>query len=159
MTGSQIERLLSVLDRQTDNKVPPNMLLGYLGMMNLMSIMSLVQGEASANFNLPALTGDTMAAGGNENQLKDTISNLLGGGAKSTAPDLSGLLNMVTGAGGNKKLNPQMLLTLMNLANSMAPKVESASPKAETKEVKEQAQAEGKSESSQGKSEKKRGFL
>jgi len=38
-----IDKLISLLDRQTDHKISPNVLLGILGLFNVLTIMSVVR--------------------------------------------------------------------------------------------------------------------
>lgn len=155
MSDAHFEKLLAVLDRQSDDKLNPNLLLGYLGMVNLMSIMSMVHstmdsgiGQLPASSGIPVELPKSLA---DENNLKNTINNLMGkAGNNSGNPDISNLLGMV---GGNKKLNPQLLLTLMNLMNNMkkndSPVETEISPAEETEkrdDVVKSKQAEKKGE-------------
>lgn len=118
--NSLLERFVGILERQTDAKLSPNQLMGFLSLFNNLSALNLVQGSADAGIkDLSALNKLTSLAGQaakttEGSALKDSLMGLLGSQNQSGS-DLGGLLNMV---GGNKKINPQMLLTLLNLLNS-----------------------------------------
>lgn len=133
---SLLDRFIGILDRQTDAKLTPNQLIGFLSLFNLLGTLDMVHGSAKAGIkdisnlaNLTSLVSQT-AKPDAEPALKDMLMGILGTQNQS-GPDLGGLLNMV---GGNKKINPQMLLTLMNLLNlqSGAGKSEHTGPKADT---------------------------
>ncbi|MFZ5640703.1 MAG: hypothetical protein ACOY4Q_08430 [Bacillota bacterium] len=118
---SLLDRFIGILDRQTDAKLTPNQLMGFLSLFNLLGIINMVHGSAEAGLkdistlaNLTSLAGQTAKSPAGP-ALKDTLMGLLGGAQNQSGPDLGGLLNMV---GGNKKINPQLLLTLMNLLSS-----------------------------------------
>lgn len=115
------DKFVGILERQTDAKLTPNQLLGFLSLFNMMGILNLLQGgdagvrDVSNLANLTSLAGKA-AKSPEGSALKDTLMGLLGGGGQNqSGPDIGSLLNMV---GGNKKINPQMLLTLLNLLSS-----------------------------------------
>lgn len=117
---SLLDKFVGILDRQTDTKLTPNQLLGFLSLFNMLGVLNLIQGSGEAGLrdvstlaNLTSLANKA-AKSPEAPALKDTLMGLLGGQNQSNS-DLGSLLNMV---GGNKKINPQMLLTLMNLLNS-----------------------------------------
>lgn len=118
--NSLLNRFVGILERQTDDKLTPNQLMGFLSLFNMLSILNLVHGADAGIRDVSALDKLTSLAGQaartpEGSALKDTLMGLLGGQNQS-GPDIGGLLNMV--GGGNKKINPQMLLTLLNLLNS-----------------------------------------
>ncbi|GAB4258377.1 MAG: hypothetical protein Kow00111_04200 [Thermincola ferriacetica] len=159
LTISHLDKLLALLDRQTDNRLHPNLLVGYLGLVNLMSIMSFIHAaEQNTGLALPALNdAESTSVTGDEKNLKNAITSLMNSaGAGSGGPDLSSLFNMM---GGNKKPNPQMLLTLMNLMNSMKAKADTGDDKeADSKDVGEKP-LPGKTDSPDVKSDRRRGLL
>ena len=120
--NSLLDRFFGILERQTDAKLTPTQLLGFLGLFNLLGIMNLVHGSTGSGIkdvstlaSLSALA-EKATKSPDAPALKDALMGLLGGQNQS-GPDLGGLLNMI---GGNKKINPQMLLTLMSLMNSQS---------------------------------------
>jgi hypothetical protein len=119
---SLLDRFISILERQTDAKLTPNQLMGLLSLFNLLGTLDIVHGSGKAGIkdisnlaNLTSLVSQTSKPPA-EPALKDMLMGILGTQNQS-GPDLGGLLNMV---GGNKKLNPQLLLTLMNLLSYQA---------------------------------------
>jgi len=108
-----IDRFLNLLERQTDHKLSPNMLLGYLGMFNVLSIMSVVHG--SADSNIKEVSGQSESEENLSGQsVNDMLSNIMKP-QSAGQPDLMGLLNSIA---AKKKINPNLLLTLFNMLNS-----------------------------------------
>lgn len=119
---SMLDKFITMLDRQTDTKLTPVQLMGMLSLYSLLGILDLMRGTAdtgikdiSALASLSSLAGKA-AKSPEGPAIKDALMGLLGGQNQSGS-DLGALLNMV---GGNKKINPQMLLTLMSLLNSQS---------------------------------------
>lgn len=116
------EKLVKLLDRQTDHKMSPNVLFGFMGMFNLMSIMSLVKGNMDAGFKQVTGQEDTGEAKATEQSVMNSLTSLLnsasgsgsGSGIGSGQPDLLGLLGNVA---SKKKINPGLLLSLMSMLN------------------------------------------
>lgn len=108
-----IDKLLSFLDRQTDHKLGPHLLLGFLGLFNLLSIMSVVNGNVKTG--MKEISGQ--AEGGDAAQnVADSLSGLLK--SQGSAPnDLMGILGNLT---GNKKINPGLLMSLMSMLNNQS---------------------------------------
>ncbi|HWI54963.1 MAG TPA: hypothetical protein VNT57_04685 [Desulfobacteria bacterium] len=114
------DNLVKLLDRQTDHKISPNVLFGFMGMFNLMSILNVVKGNM--DMGIKGITGQDADAGestGAEQSAINTITNLLnsasGSGSGAGQPDLMGLLGNVA---SKKKINPGLLLSLMSMLNS-----------------------------------------
>jgi hypothetical protein len=109
-----VDKLIKLLDRQTDHKVTPNTLLGFLGMFNILSIMSIVRGNAEPGIR--EITGSSEGGkDGPENQgLTEVLSGLMQGQG-SGQPDLLGLLS---GLASKKKINPNLLLSLFSMLNN-----------------------------------------
>jgi hypothetical protein len=108
-----VDRLLSLLDRQTDHRLSPHMLMGFLGLFNMLSIMSLIRGNQDTGIKQ---IGSSGAGEGEEQGLSavENLANMLsapGGGQ----PDLMGILGNVA---SKKKINPGLLLSLMSMLNS-----------------------------------------
>ena len=118
-----IDKLLSFLDRQTDHKLNPQFLLGFLGLFNLLSIMSVVNG--SVKMGMKEVSGQS-ESGDAAQSVTDSLAGLLKsqGGAPN---DLMGILGNLA---GNKKINPGLLMSLMSMLNNQSgqsvPKQESA---------------------------------
>ncbi len=107
-----IDKLIGLLDRQTDHKISPNVLLGILGLFNVLTIMSVVR--EAPHSGIRQVTGPGGSNGNPQAQdLNDTLSSLMnsqGGGQ----PDLMSLLgNLAT----KKKINPGLLLSLFSMLN------------------------------------------
>ncbi|MHB9095664.1 MAG: hypothetical protein ACYC21_13435 [Eubacteriales bacterium] len=111
-----VDKLMVLLDRQTDHKLTPNLMLGFLGLFNVLSIMSVVHGSPETGFK--EITGSTEGNSGAAGQqsLVDTLSGLLKNQG-SGQPDLMGLLG---GLAAKKKINPNLLLSLFSMLNSQA---------------------------------------
>lgn len=111
-----IDKLVKLLDRQTDHKLTPNILLGFLGMFNILSIMSVVHGDAESG--IKEITGSSEGgkdSTGNQG-LTEVLSSLMQGQG-SGQPDLMGLLG---GLASKKKINPNLLLSLFSMLNNQA---------------------------------------
>lgn len=109
-----IDRLTVLLDRQTDHKLNPNMLFGFLGMYNLLSIVSMVR--ESSDQGIKEVTGsvDTSNTKPAEQSLMDGLSSLLNN-QSGGQPDLMGLLGSMA---SKKKINPNLLLSLFSMLNN-----------------------------------------
>lgn len=108
-----VDKLVVLLDRQTDHKLTPHVLLGFLGLFNVLSIMSVVQGNLDGGIKevaAPAEAGDT---GANGQSLMDTLSGLMNNQGNGQ-PDLMGLLSNLA---SKKKINPTLLLSLLSMMN------------------------------------------
>ena len=107
-----VDKLISLLDRQTDHKISPNVLLGILGLFNVLTIMSVVRETPGSGVR--QVTGPVENNGNSQAQtLNDTLGNLMnsqGGGQ----PDLMGLLGNLA---SKKKINPGLLLSLFSMLN------------------------------------------
>jgi len=109
-----IDKLISLLDRQTDHKISPNVLLGILGLFNVLTIMSVVRETPGSSVR--QVTGPEENNGNSQAQaqtLNDTLGSLMnsqGGGQ----PDLMGLLGNLA---AKKKINPGLLLSLFSMLN------------------------------------------
>jgi hypothetical protein len=116
-TGNDlVERLITVLDRQTDHKLTPHFLLGFLGMFNMLSIMSLVHGGQKSDLKEVTGAGESGSNSISTQTLTDTLSSLMNTQGQGTGqPDLLGLLG---NAAAKKKINPSLLLTLFSLLNN-----------------------------------------
>ena len=111
-----VDKLIKLLDRQTDHKLTPNILLGFLGMFNILSIMSIVHGNTESGIR--EITGSSEGGKeGSENQgLTEVLTSLMQGQGTGQ-PDLMGLLG---GLASKKKINPNLLLSLFSMLNNQA---------------------------------------
>jgi len=142
---SLLDKFVRILDRQTDTKLSPTQLMGFLSLFNLLGVLDLMQGSADAGFkdvstlaNLTSLANKASKSP-EGSAIKDALTGLLG--QNQSGPNLGNLLNMI--GGGNKKINPQMLLTLMTLLNSQpgAAKAEQHVPKGDPTRIEGAARA------------------
>lgn len=108
-----VDKMVKLLDRQTDHKLNPNVLLGFMGMFNLMSIMSVVKSNVETGVRDVGVV-DNGQSKPQEQSLTDGLASLLKGGG-SGQPDLMGLLGSVA---SKKKMNPSVLLSLMSMLNN-----------------------------------------
>lgn len=112
------DNLVKLLDRQTDHKISPNVLFGFMGMFNLMSILNLVKGNMETGVRqLTEQASDAGESKVTEQSAVNSLTNLLNSasGSSSGQPDLIGLLGNVA---SKKKINPGLLLSLMTMLNS-----------------------------------------
>ncbi|MBU7006656.1 hypothetical protein [Phosphitispora fastidiosa] len=109
-----VDKLISLLDRQTDHKISPNVLLGILGLFNVLTIMSVVRetpGSGVRQVTDPVESnGDAQAQAQTLNDTLGSLMNSQGGGQ----PDLMGLLGNLA---SKKKINPGLLLSLFSMLN------------------------------------------
>lgn len=109
-----VDKMVKLLDRQTDHKLSPNVLLGFMGMFNLMSIMSVVKSNAETGVrDVAGVVDNGQQPQPREQSLTDGLASLLKGG--SGQPDLMGLLGNVA---SKKKMNPSLLLSLLSMLNN-----------------------------------------
>lgn len=111
-----VDKLMKLLDRQTDHKLTPNVLLGFMGMFNMLSIMSLVHGDADTGIKEISGTSEGSKAGAESQGLTEMLSSMMAGQG-SGQPDLMGLLS---GLASKKKINPNLLLSLFSMLNNQA---------------------------------------
>lgn len=117
-----VDKMVKLLDRQTDHKLNPNILLGFMGMFNLMSIMSVVKSNTETGVREAIVPADNGQAKPQEQSLADGLSSLLKGG--SGQPDLMGLLGNVA---SKKKMNPSLMLSLLSMLNNQSANQSSSS--------------------------------
>jgi len=125
-----LDRLSVLLDRQTDHKLAPTMLLGYLGMFNLLSIMNFLQGSPEKNFKEIKEMPESVSKdeSGVSKQVTDALTGLLsaqgtGGAQGAGQPDLLGMLGSLA---SKKKINPTLLLSLFSMLNQAGGNTSSA---------------------------------
>ncbi len=123
-----LDRVLSLLDRQTDHKLSPNMLLGYLGMFNVLSIMSVVHGNLDSGIKEVSAQSD-----GDENRSGQSAADALSGMMNPQGAGQLDLMGLLSSIAAQKKINPSLLLSLFNMLNSQmrpaaAPKESQTSP-------------------------------
>lgn len=125
-----VDKMIKLLDRQTDHKLTPNILLGFLGMFNILSIMSVVHGNAESGIREITGSSDGGKDSTGNQGLTEMLSSLMQGQG-SGQPDLMGLLS---GLASKKKINPNLLLSLFSMLNNQAgaPANQTVSPAAET---------------------------
>lgn len=111
-----IDKLMKLLDRQTDHKLTPNLLLGFLGMFNILSVMSIVHGNAESGIKEVTGSSEGGKDGSGSQGLTEVLSSLMQGQG-SGQPDLLGLLS---GLASKKKINPNLLLSLFSMMNNQA---------------------------------------
>ncbi len=115
------DNLVKLLDRQTDHKMSPNILFGFMGMFNLMSILSLVRGNLDTGFKEIPSQAEASESQVTEQSVVNSLTSLLksasdsGSGSATSQPDLMGILGNVA---SKKKINPGLLLSLMSMLNS-----------------------------------------
>ena len=111
-----IDKLIGLLDRQTDHKISPNVLLGILGLFNVLTIMGYVR--ENPDTGIKQVTGDTDNGGGTQGQaLADTLSGLM----KSQGGGQPDLMSLIGNLASKKKINPGLLLSLFNMLNQGGP--------------------------------------
>lgn len=112
-----VDKLIKLLDRQTDHKLTPNILLGFLGMFNILSIMSIVHGNKESG--IKEITGSSEGSkdGSGGQGLTEALSSLMQGQGSGGQQDLMGLLS---GLASKKKINPSVLLSLFSMLNNQA---------------------------------------
>lgn len=130
-----VDKLLSIFNIQNQKQLEPNKLISILGLLNLLNIVSMAQ-EASnstnqlnnllSNSNLPNQNIDSQQINNliasltnnkeekSSNNTTNPLSELLNNQGSSS---LNGLLSMLTG--NNNKLDPTLILKLMNLVNKL----------------------------------------
>lgn len=119
------DRLVKLLDRQTDHKMSPNVLFGFMGMFNLMSIMSLVNGNMDSGFKEIAGQTDNTEPKSAEQSMLNSLTSLLNSGSGSSSGSGSGsgsgqtdLMGLLGNVASKKKLNPGLLLSLLSMLNN-----------------------------------------
>lgn len=121
-----IDKLVNLLDRQTDHKLNPNVMLGFLGLFNLLSIMTVVQGNPGGGFKEISGQADKSDAGISGQNITDTLSSLLNP-TSGGQPDLMGLLGSLA---SKKNINPNLLLSLFSMLNNQGANLpENSQPK------------------------------
>lgn len=127
-----VERLVTLLDRQTDHRLSPNVMIGFMGMFNLLSIMSVLRGNLDHGIREISSLSESSEPAPKTNDLQDLLSGLMkgqaGGGGQ---PDLLGLLGNLA---SKKKINPNLLLTLMGMLNSQMSQANSSAAEATPEE-------------------------
>lgn len=143
-----IDKLIVLLDRQTDHKLTPNILLGFLGLFNVLSIMSIVHGSGESGFK--EITGSSEADKSvtGTQALTETLSSLMQGTGQGTGqgagqPDLLGLLG---GLASKKKINPNLLLSLFSMLNNQGAQANPASSPPVESSPQQVVQDEGEAE-------------
>jgi len=112
-----VDKLVNLLDRQTDHKLSPHVLLGFVGLFNVLTIMNVVHSgldEGIKEVRSADNETNTQAA----QTPVDLIASLLknqGSGSGSGTPDLMGLLG---GLASKKKISPNLLLSLFSMLNN-----------------------------------------
>jgi hypothetical protein len=132
-----VDKLLSLFNIQSQEQLEPNKMITILGLLNLLNIVSVSEGDSPAN--LSSLVNNTQAAGGGNsginsqqvNQLLQSLNNNqaqnntnpAGEGVLDNNSAVSNVLNMLNTQGNNnngtKGLDPSLLLKLMNLINQV----------------------------------------
>ena len=109
-----VDKLVHLLDRQTDHKLTPHLLLGFLGMFNVLSIMTVVHSNGEIGVKEVSSQAETTDTGSNQS-LMDTLGGLLKNQGTGGQPDLMGLLSSLA---SKKKINPNLLLSLFSMLNN-----------------------------------------
>lgn len=108
-----IDKLLNFLERQTDHKLSPHLLLGFLGLFNLLSIMNILhRGNGMGIKEVPVSTESANAG----QSTVDALSGLL----KTQGAGQNDLMSLLGNLAGNKKINPGLLLSLMSMLNNQS---------------------------------------
>lgn len=120
-----LDKLVNLLDRQTDNKLSPNVMLGFMGMFNLLSIMSVLRGNLDSGMREVPYLAESQDTGSKTPSIQDTLSGVLKNqsGGQGGQTDLMNLLNNIA---AKKKINPNLLLSLMSMLNSQAAQANSS---------------------------------
>lgn len=111
-----LDKLTNLLDRQTDHKMSPNILLGFVGLFNLLSILNLVHGTQGTEIKNVSSSSEGENPTTNAQSMVDTISGMMKG-ENAGQPDLMGLLGSLA---SKKKINPNLLLSLFSMLNNMS---------------------------------------
>ncbi|WP_418790449.1 hypothetical protein [Phosphitispora sp. TUW77] len=107
-----IDKLISLLDRQTDHKISPNVLVGILGLFNVLTIMSVVRETPGSSIR--QVTG---TAGNADNAQAQALNDTLGSLMNSQGGGQTDLVSMLSNMAAKKKINPGLLLSLFNMLN------------------------------------------
>lgn len=108
------DKLLHLLDRQADHKLTPHFLLGFLGLFNLLSIVSLIHGNVGTGIRPVADQAVGGASQGSE--IADTLTGLM----KSQGAGQPEIMSLLGNMAAKKKINPSLLLSLMSLLGTQS---------------------------------------
>ncbi len=107
-----VNRFMNLLDRQTDHKLNPCLLLGFLSLFNVLTVMNVVHGNLETN--IKEISGSSESKNLTGQSVTDTLASLIKT-QETGQPDLMGLLGSVA---AKKKINPSLLLTLFSMLAS-----------------------------------------
>ncbi|WP_408955375.1 hypothetical protein [Natroniella sp. ANB-PHB2] len=138
-----VDKLLSVFNIQSQQQLEPNTVVTILGLLNLLNIVSVMQGQKGLSNQLTSLVDnsnnylesnnqasnlqqiqqlvDNVQNNNNSNtgNIGDLLSNLLQQDNKQTAGPLNNILGMLGNSNSDGKLDPALLLKLMNLISQI----------------------------------------
>ncbi len=106
-----IDKMVTLLDRQTDHQLSPHVLLGFLGLFNLLSIMSVIHGDLRAD--LKEVSGSAECE--STNAAGQTAADQLSGLLKSQGNGQLDLTKLLSSIAAKKKISPNLLLSLFSL--------------------------------------------
>ena len=124
-----IDKFMGLIDRQTDHKLGPHILLGFLGLFNVLTIMSLVHNHSGTDIKEVSGTG-----AGDANPTGQSVIDKLSGMLNTQSAGQPDLMGLLSGLASKKKINPNLLLSLFSmLGNQTGPAV--SAPVSQTSET------------------------